>query len=181
MVVGNPDDFSIMFDVVDEWNSDTTFNNGLLFMSIDGKIFLSELTTATLNVELPQLIKNLKNPAENKEIFHMEKKEAFTYIYGLTFPSDWDMDNDYSYDITPNEFGDRDCFVFMVSNGDIIRILAASELQYIEEESTHNLQDINVAETYISKEELERMVEKLGVLEQQMRENKWDERVPESP
>lgn len=172
MVVGNPDIFSIMFDVVDEWNNDTTFNNGLLFMSIDGKIFLSELTTATLNVELPQLIENLKNPAENKKIFHMEKKEAFTHIYRLTFPGDWDMNNDYSYDITPNEFGDRDCYVFMVSNEDKIRILAASELQYIKEESTHNLQDINVAETYLSKEELEGMVEKLSMFEQQMRKGR---------
>lgn len=172
MVVGKPDIFSIMFDVVDEWNNDTTFNNGLLFMSIDGKIFLSELTTATLNVELPQLIENLKSPAENKEIFHMEKEEAFAHIYGLTFPSDWDMNNDYSYDITPNEFGDRDCYVFMVSSEDKIRILAASELQYIKEESTHNLQDINVAETYLSKGELERMVEKLSMFEQQIRKDR---------
>lgn len=172
MIVGNPNVFSIMFDVVDEWNNDTTFNNGLLFMSIDGKIFLSELTTATLNVELPQLIENLKSPAENKEIFHMEKKDAFTYIYGLTFPSDWDMDNDYSYDITPNEFGDRNCYVFMVSNRDKIRILAASELQYIKEESTHDLQDINVVEAYISKEELERMAEKLNMFEQQIRQGR---------
>ena len=172
MVVGNPDVFSIMFDVVDEWNNDTTFNNGLLFMSIDGKIFLSELATATLNVELPQLIENLKSPTENKEIFHMEKKEAFTYIYGLTFPSDWDMDNDYSFDITPNEFGDCNCYVFIVSSEDKIRILAASELQYIKEESTHNLQDINVTEAYFSKEELERMVEKLSMFEQQIRENR---------
>ena len=57
----------------------------------------------------------------------------------------------------------------MVSSGDKIRILAASKLQYIKEESTHNLQDINVAEAYISKEELARMVEKLNVFEQQMR------------
>lgn len=172
MVVGKPDIFSIMFDVVDEWNNDTTFNNGLLFMSIDGKIFLSELTTATLNVELPQLIENLKSPAENKEIFHMGKEEAFAHIYGLTFPSDWDMNNDYSYDITPNEFGDRDCYVFMVSSEDKIRILAASELQYIKEESTHNLQDINVAEIYLSKGELERMVEKLSMFEQQIRKDR---------
>ena len=172
MVVGKPDIFSIMFDVVDEWNNDTTFNNGLLFMSIDGKIFLSELTTATLNVELPQLIENLKSPAENKEIFHMGKEEAFAHIYGLTFPSDWDMNNDYSYDITPNEFGDRDCYVFMVSSEDKIRILAASELQYIKEESTHNLQDINVAETYLSKGELERMIEKLSMFEQQIRKDR---------
>lgn len=172
MIVGNPDVFSIMFDVVDEWNYDTTFNNGLLFMSIDGKIFLSELTTATLNLELPQLIENLKNPSENKEIFHMEKNEAFTHIYGLTFPSDWDVSNDYSYDITPNEFGDHDCCVFMVSSEDKIRILAASKLQYIKEESTHDLQDINVAETYISNEELEKMVGKLIVLEQQLQERR---------
>lgn len=26
------------------------------------------------------MIKNLKSPTENKEIFHMGKKEAFTYI-----------------------------------------------------------------------------------------------------
>lgn len=99
----------------------------------------------------------------------MEKNEAFTYIYGLTFPSDWDVDNDYSYDITPNELGDHNCCIFIVSSGDKIRILAASKLQYIKEESTHNLQDINVAEAYISKEELARMVEKLNVFEQQMR------------
>lgn len=39
MVIGNPDIFTIMFDVIDDWNYDKAFNNGLLFMSIDGKIF----------------------------------------------------------------------------------------------------------------------------------------------
>lgn len=98
----------------------------------------------------------------------MEKKETFVYIYNLTYPDDWDMDNDYSYTITPFEFEDNNCFVFMVSNGERIRILAASELQYIKEEATHNLQDIDVAETYILKEELEKIIEKLSLFKMQI-------------
>lgn len=66
-----------MVDVVDEWNMDNTFNNGLLFMGIDGKLFLLEITTSTLNCELFRLIENLKNPQKNENIFQMEKKLEF--------------------------------------------------------------------------------------------------------
>lgn len=169
MVIGNPYKFSIMVDVVDEWNMDKTFNNGLLFMGIDGKLIMPEISTSTLNCELFQLIDNLKNPQINENVFQMEKKEAFTYIYNLTYPTDLNTDNDYSYTITPNEFEDNNSFVFMVSNGEKIRILAASELQYIKEEGTHNLQDIDVAETYILKDELEKIIEKLSKFERMIR------------
>lgn len=141
MVIGDPYIFSIIIEVVDEWNRNKIFNNGLLFMSIDGILFLPKITTTTLNAELFRLIEMFKSPKINAEIFQMEKKEAFVYIYNLTFPSDWNLDNDYSYTITPHEFEDNNCLIFMVSNGERIRILAAAELQYIKEESTHNLQD----------------------------------------
>lgn len=165
MVIGDPYIFSIMIDVVDKWNVDRTFNNGLLFMSINGSLISSKITTTTLNAEVFQLIQTLKNPMVNEDIFHMEKKEAFISIYKLTFPNEYDVDNDYSYDITPHEFSDNNCFVFMVSDGEKIRILAASELQYIKEESTHNLQDLNVIETYISYEELEEIIERLSMFQ----------------
>lgn len=171
MVIGDPYIFSIIIEVVDEWNENKVFNNGLLFMSIDGRLFLPKITNATLNAELFRLIENFKNPKINEEIFQMEKKEAFVYIYNLAYPSDWDLDNDYSYTVTPHEFEDNNCFVFMVSNGERIRILASSELQYIEEESTHNLQDIDVVETYILKEELEIIIEKLNQFEMQIQKN----------
>lgn len=59
----------------------------------------------------------------------------------------------------------------MVSNGERISILTASELQYIKEESTHNLQDIDVVETYILKEELEIIIEKINLFEMQIQKN----------
>ena len=121
MVIGNPYKFSIMVDVVDEWNMDNTFNNGLLFMGIDGRLFLSKITNTALNAELFQLIKNLKRSKKNEEIFKMEKEQAFVYIYNLTYPTDWNTDNDYTYTITPYEFEDNNSFVFMVSNGERIR------------------------------------------------------------
>ena len=179
MIVGNPDAFSIMVDVVDAWNNDKAFNNGLLFMGIDGRLFMTEITTATLNVELPKLIESLKNPKENEYIFQMEKKEAFVHIYNLTNPSDWDLDRDYSYTITPNEFEDHNCLVFMVRNGEKIRILAASELVYDKEESTHNLKNIDVAETYILKEELEEVIEKLSEYEKMISMNLSERVFPE--
>lgn len=77
MVIGNPYKFSIMVDVVDEWNMDKTFNNGLLFMGIDGKLIMPEISTSTLNCELFQLIDNLKNPQINENVFQMEKKLEF--------------------------------------------------------------------------------------------------------
>ena len=171
MVIGDPYVFSIIIEVVDEWNENKVFNNGLLFMSINGILFLPKILNASLNCELSQLIERMKCPKINEDTFQMEKKEAFVHIYNLTYPNDWDADYDYSYIITPNEFEDNNCFVFMVSNGEKIRILAASELQYIKEESTHNLQDIDVAEAYISKEELERIIEKLNFFEMQIQSN----------
>ena len=162
MVIGNPYVFSIMIDIVDEWNSDKSFNNGLLFMGINGVLIPKKITTATLNTEIFPLIRKLKNPMKNKDIFKMEKKEAFSCIYEQTFPSAYDVENDYSYYITPFEFENNNCLIFMVGDGEQIRILA-SEVEYIKEESTHNLQKLDVIETYISNEELEKIVEKLSI------------------
>ena len=37
MIIGDPYKFSIMLDMVEEWNIDSSFYNGILFFSIDGK------------------------------------------------------------------------------------------------------------------------------------------------
>jgi len=36
MIIGNPYTFSIIIDIVDEWNIDKSFNNGLLFIGVNG-------------------------------------------------------------------------------------------------------------------------------------------------
>ena len=160
MIIGDPYVFSIFIDTVEEWNCDNSFNNGLLFMSINGTLFPKEILSATLSTELYELIKNLENIKENIDIFQMGKEEAFAYIYKLTFPNDYDVDNDYSYNITPFVLWDNNYFVFMVSNGHETRILA-SKLQYMMEESVHNLNQLEIVETYISIEEVQEMIEKL--------------------
>lgn len=162
MVIGNPDVFSIMIDVVDDWNYDRSFNNGLLFMGINGNLLMPKTIVATLNTEIYTLLNNLKSPKKDEKIFNMEKKRAFKYIYSITFPDDYNLNNDYSYEITPNVFSDNNYFVFMVSNGEKIRILASSgEVTYDVENSTHDFQSVNVIEAYLTGDELKLLISKL--------------------
>ena len=62
MIIGNPYTFSIIIDIVDEWNIDKSFNNGLLFIGVNGVLIPDKILNATLNVEIPVLIKKLENP-----------------------------------------------------------------------------------------------------------------------
>lgn len=163
MIIGNPYVFSIIIDIADEWNIDKSFNNGLLFMGINGVLIPDKILNATLNVEIPALIKKLENPVKNVEIFSMEKNDAFIFIYKKAFPDGSD-EADCSYDISLWEFLDNDYFVFIVSNVEQVRILAGG-LKYIIEESSYNLEGIDVVDTYISSEELEKIVEKLKEFE----------------
>lgn len=169
MIIGEPNLFSIFIDVVEEWNYDRSFNNGLLFVDINGTIFPNKIIEATLNTELYELIQNLENIKENTDVFFMGKEEAFVYIYKLVFPDDYDVDNDYSYNVTPFVLWDNNYFVFMVSNGHEIRILA-SELQYINEESVHNLHKLEVVEAYISVERLQAMTKRLKSFQLEIQE-----------
>lgn len=159
MIIGNPYTFSIIIDIVDEWNIDKSFNNGLLFIGINGVLIPDKILNATLNVEIPLLIKKIENPVKDMEIFSMKKNKAFICIYKKVFLDSSDETN-YGYDISPWEFLDNDYFVFMVSDGDQVRILSA-RLEYIIEESCHNLEEIDVIDTYISNAELGKAVAQL--------------------
>ena len=53
MIIGNPYTFSIIIDIVDEWNIDKSFNNGLLFIGVNGVLIPDKILNATLNVEIP--------------------------------------------------------------------------------------------------------------------------------
>lgn len=153
MIIGDPYKFSIMLDMVEEWNIDSSFYNGILFFSIDGDLFPKEILTSTLKCEIPILLNRLKNITINNTIFNMQKEEAFLYIYNVTFPEDVNEENDYKYDVSPQEFSDYDYFVFAVGNGKDIRILAA-KLNYRTNASHHELKDIDVKETFIDGKEL---------------------------
>lgn len=157
MIIGNPYEFSIILDIVKEWNIDTSFCNGILFFSIAGELYPKEVFTSTLNYEIPILIDKLKNITIDNNIYNMKKEEAYISIYNITFPEDIRKENDYKYDISPQEFADSDYFVFAVSNGKDIRILAA-KLKYISADSRHELENINVSEAYIEYRKLNEII-----------------------
>lgn len=162
MILGNPYKFSIIIDIINEWNIDGAFCNGVLLFCIDGNIFPKEVVTATLKCEVQLLKDNLKNLTIDEELYNMQKDKAFIEIYNITFPSDIDIDNDYRFDISPQSFSDCHCFIFAVSNGKQIRILA-SKLNYIIEDSRHEFEDINVSETFIDISELNKIISEIDI------------------
>lgn len=162
MVLGDPYDFSIILDVVDKWNQKDSYSfyNGILTFCIGGIAFPHEMVNATLGCEVPNLVDQFSQVPVNKKLFDMKKEKAFLEIYHNIYQEDIDIDNDYSYDMTPYCFGDNDCYVFAVSDGQRVRFLA-SVLEYRQEEGMHGLDNIEVAEAYISVDDMAELISKL--------------------
>jgi len=169
-IIGNPYKFSILIFDVKEWNTrGSLFFNGLLIFSINGELFPpKEVLNVTLSGETHWLIENFKTIAVNEEIFCMEKEKAFIEMHNARFPKNIDIDEDYQYDISPEEFADRGYYVFAVSNGKQIRIMA-SKLTYIMKHSRHNLNKIHINEIFITTSELNKMILKLEKIDEKIR------------
>ena len=162
MLVGNPYQFAVIAKIVSDWNQNdiTPFYNGVLLICIDGQLFPKHISTATLGVDIPYLEKALSNIAINGGLFKMVKEKAFLEIYKATFPSLEDIEcgvnENYRYCLSPQSLSDCDCIIFAVSDGKQVRILAA-DLKYVKEESTHDLNNIDIIETFIMPEEIEKI------------------------
>ena len=124
--LGNPYKFCIIYSVIKEWNPDDTFGNGILLFCLDGMIYPSkEIVNATLKSEFWNLKKELMNLAVDERLYTLQKEEAFTEMYKVMFPEDWECNNDYRFDISPYSFSDKGRFVYAVSDGEGIRVLVA--------------------------------------------------------
>ena len=55
MISGNPYKFAVLSGVINEWNLDDTFGNGVLLICINGDIYPKEIVTATLRCEIEYL------------------------------------------------------------------------------------------------------------------------------
>lgn len=161
MIIGNPYYFAVIFDVVECWNVDKTFQNGILFLAINAEIFPKEIQSATLSFEVSKLTDSLKNIPVDEKIFSMPKHKAYSEIYNKVFPEDWDINNDYRYMISTPSFSDNDYLVFAVSNGEKIRILAGKP-DYCKEESIHILEGAEITETFVDISEMNDIITKLS-------------------
>jgi len=164
MIIGDPFKFSIITQVVEDWNDENnTFGNGVLMFSIDGRLFPDWIHNMTLKHNLPMLVEQLRDIPVDVQIYNMSKEEAYCIIYNLRFP-DWDADEgvseDYRFDVSPTEMQDCSCYVFAVSDGTSVRFLADCP-EYIAEESRHDLSKLNVSEAVLTIEELEKVKSEL--------------------
>ncbi len=157
MIIGDPYKFAILSGVINEWNMDDTFCNGVLLFCVNGDIYPKEVVTATLRCEIEYLKQKLKKLMTDKRLYAMPSQQAFAEIYGITFPEDIDSDNEDCFDITPASLSDHNCFVFAVCDGVNVRVLA-SELAYEMENGRHKLQDNVVSETFVSVSEMKEII-----------------------
>ena len=160
MIIGDPYKFAILSGIINEWNMDDTFCNGVLLFCVNGDIYPKEVVTATLRCEIECLKQKLRSLTIDKRLYALPPQQAFAEIYDITFPEDIDNDNEYCFDITPASLSDHNCFVFAVCDGVTVRILA-SKLDYETENSRHKLQDITVSETLVSIGEVKKIVSSL--------------------
>ena len=157
MIIGDPYKFAILSGVINEWNIDNTFCNGVLLFCVNGDIYPKEVVTATLRCEIEYLKQKLRSLTIDKRLYALPPQQVFVEIYGITFPEDADSDNEDCFDITPASLSDHNCFVFAVCNGVNVRVLA-SELAYEMENGRHKLQDIAVSETFVSVSEVKGII-----------------------
>lgn len=173
MVIGDPFKFSIQIDPVKEWCDYGEYykplNGGVMIITVDGFMFPdNEVLNIWLEGEVPELIENMKKIPINKEIFNLKNKEAaFIEIYNRVFykhdhPDDYSrVDEFYRYRIAPTEIRDRCLYVYAVSDGENVRILA-SKLKYVKKYSTHKLNNITVRETYVTCADIYMMIKELN-------------------
>ena len=69
MISGNPYKFAVLSGVINEWNLDDTFGNGVLLICINGDIYPKEIVTATLRCEIEYLRQKLRNVTTDKRLY----------------------------------------------------------------------------------------------------------------
>jgi len=161
VVIGNPYKFSIILQIIEEWNVDYTFGNGVLMLCVDGNLFPNEIVTATLKCEVAPLIDSLNGVVQDERLFSMSRESSFAELYNCTFPENLEVANDYRFLISPMVLSDEGCFVFAIKSDCQVRILA-SKLCYNFEESRHELDDAEISETIISLSELQQITDELA-------------------
>ena len=150
MVVGDPFRFAVIYETVECWNYDETFHNWLLFFSINSKLYPYSVDdfSSTLASEIPILADSLKNIVVDKEIYSLKTVDAYTKLYNMALPDDYDIPNDYRYVISPPTIAHFDYYIFAVSNGKKVRVLA-SKLKYDIINSIYKLNNIKIREVYV--------------------------------
>lgn len=171
MVIGDPYKMAFILERMTVWEADgDSFRNGIMFLSIEGEVFPKEVRTTTFLSELPDILSLRPLPPSafmdtvtDKGLYNMPSDKLLAYLEDITFPDDLDTDNDYRFLVPFTEIGDSGFEVFMVSDGENVRVLVGkwSGLPYPDDVVDTRLYDIGhlelSAETVITLDELEKL------------------------
>jgi hypothetical protein len=173
MIIGDPFKFAILAERIPDWNivGDTSFVEGILFMSIDGILYPKEITSVTLNSDLGHIFwfpnHALLRLPENERIFKLDKKSAFTELFKCACPcilegdDREDADNDYTNMIATTSIRDQGGEVYLVRCGDTVRILAGTvSLVSRGNEKVYEISE-QISECFISVDEIKKIVDDL--------------------
>ena len=125
MLIGNPDNFALMLEIVPEWCSDN-FVQGIFYVYVNGVIYPDTLRTTTLNSEIYGLLEDnspFLNPQIDKELYNLEADELFKEICNITFPKTETADNNYSYSIPLVELSNAGVYLFIVASENEVKII----------------------------------------------------------
>ena len=123
MLIGNPDKFAFLLEIVPEWCSNN-FIKGILNVYVNGVQYPDALRTTTLSSDIHWLLEDTSpfiNPQINEELYSLETVELFNTLSKLTFPETGE--NDYSYLIPLYEISDAGFYLFIVASEKEVRLL----------------------------------------------------------
>lgn len=118
MIVGNPHEFAIYFDVVDEWSSET-FKNGVFSYIIGGVFFPDNPINATIGTEflfIKEFSDRIMMTKESSTILKMTTCELSNYLHHDTFEKHNGFNSNSKYLISTQSMIDRNCFIYVVKS-----------------------------------------------------------------
>lgn len=160
MIIGDPYRFALIFDEVKEWCYGSCNSNGHFAFCMDGKMLPGNIINAVNDNALAKVLDKLKNAPEDSELFAMDAAPAFEKLYDLVYPTDSVSDNDYRFELAPEEVIDEGYHVFLVRSGDTIRILGAHQ-DYDREQSRHIFEGIEISEAVIDRTKCDEIVSRI--------------------
>jgi len=122
-----PNNFGFIIERMEGWE-DRSFINGLMFLMINDELYPKYVRTTTFNCELDELLDDdspLIRPVVDKKLYQLDDAELLKMFVNITYPDiddDDDIDNDYSYLLPFHEINDDGWSIFIISDGENIKL-----------------------------------------------------------
>ena len=139
MLFGTIDKFAFLIERVPEWE-DVSYVNGIMYVCLNWKMYPDTLRTTTLSTDLHFLFNSTMpnfQPKVNDDLYRMSTADLFKTLCEITFPEDYDIDNDYSYQVPLQEIEDSRYYFFAVACDNKVRLPLAVRIlvgKYVNEE-----------------------------------------------